>query len=267
VRRLVEPPVREVEADRAHELLPQRALRRGRERPLGRHGPRLARLLFQHPVDEIRQEPREAGEQFVDARGARAGLVLVEQRVVGREAARRAQRLRLFAREAQHLLERRQQHREVGGGPRRAPHRFARRARLRQRRHEVRGQRHGRGPGPAHLAQVRALPAVQARRFALGALQQLAHVRAGQQLVARHLEGRELLGARRDAAARHHHRHVPVQHALGLGEGAEPREAGFQLGVSGHVMGEVGNHSEPCSGMDLSGNPQQRNADSSPPSP
>jgi hypothetical protein len=82
-----------------------------------------------------------------------------------------------------------------------------------------------------HLGEVGALPGREASGLAFRVVQQGAGLGIGQDLVAHHAEGRELLGTRRAAAVGHDRRHVPMQHAGGLLQRSEAAEALFQLGI------------------------------------
>ena len=141
------------------------------------------------------------------------------------------------AHHGQHLAERRQQRLEVGVLLGLAPDHLAGRAGAGARLDQVGRQRAFVDPEPPHLAQVGGAPAIESLGPLLRPRQQLGHVGGRDHAVGDHAQGRELVGAVLAGARRHHGRAVPVQDRAGAIDGAQPREAAFELGI-----GIVGDH-------------------------
>ena len=108
VQALIEAALGEVEAERAHQPLAERLLR-GRRESVPASGSGSA-WWAQDALEEVRQESGQRLEQGVDLGGADAGLVAIEERIVGRPAECRGLGCGLLPDEAHDLLERRAQH-------------------------------------------------------------------------------------------------------------------------------------------------------------
>jgi hypothetical protein len=235
VQGYVEAAVLEVEADGGHEAAGQSLLPFARERPFQGQDRRQRALARQHGIQEAGQEIGEVREDGVDARRGAARLVLVEQRVVERAA----EAVRLggggLAGEIQHLGQGRLHGGEIGRRPRLAPDHLAALAGLGERLHQVALQRGGMQPAPLHLLQVRPGPGVETLGLGRGPIEEFVQGGIGQDLVADHAQGRQLLGACLGAAGRHHRRHVPGEHPLRLLKGMQALEFPGQFFVSGHL--------------------------------
>ena len=234
VQARVEPPALEIEAERPHQRFADRALRRHREGAGDRRRRAVARLALAGGADEVRQLGPQGIEHRVDAGAAQAGVVLVEERVVGREAERLALGAADLAGEAQHVLQVGLQDREVARGAGLAPGHLGGRGRLGLRFDEVARDRGSVGMGAAHLAQVRRLPGVERSRAGFGLGQEVGGGGSHQQLVRQAAQGGELLGAARRGARRHQGLGVPAEDAGGVPEGAEAGEEAFERGVGRH---------------------------------
>ena len=221
---LVEPAALEVEPGTGHELAGEHLLPVGREGARGPDRVRLGTLAGQDGVDQGRQLGCQLLEERDDDGIAQVWLVGVEQGVVGAEAERGPGQRTGLAGEADHLLELRGEHGEVGLRAGLAPGHLAGGGGTRQRLDQGRLQRVGMAVLAAHLAQVRLLPGVEVR-LVVGAGQVIAGLGMGEEVVGQALQGGQLLAAGGCGQLRHHHRRVPVQdgeRTLDVADAAEP---------------------------------------------
>jgi hypothetical protein len=217
MRALVQPAGREIEAERLHRGATEGALRGDGERPGRLDRRRLCRLLRDDAAHRVRQPLLQGVEQRVDPRARHAGLVLVDERVVGRDALVLGQPLRRLANQCQERLEVGGEAGPVVGRALRAPGVLAAHRGERAPLDERLGQGIGAAPLPAHLAQVRA--GAVGEPLALGALHRVAQRRLGAQAVDQRLELGQRRRARLVAGGRHQARAVPI------GDRAEVRQA------------------------------------------
>src|ERR1041384_2334534 len=83
MRALVEPPMSEIEADPFHERHRGAALSRDWERTQWRGRKRARGLARHYPIQQAGKKPGKLVDQAIDQRRRAAGLVLIEQRLVG----------------------------------------------------------------------------------------------------------------------------------------------------------------------------------------
>ena len=229
---LVEAAAVEREADRLHDLHRQRAACAALNLPtMGSTG----RCSWRASTSRISPGRRRASALNIASisRRGEPRAELIDQRVVRREIARLAEQLRLVAHQVNHFFEVRREVFELAGLARVQPLRFGLGRSLGQ----ARDQRHRRRDRevalPAHLAQVRDLPVLEAAGAGLRAIEQARDPRRGDQRVVLGLQRRELFAANVGAAARHHHRRVPPQDGHGTAEGMQAFPFLLELFVRG----------------------------------
>ncbi len=229
----VKTAVLEVEAERRHQSLAKRLLP-GR----GKVAPERQRLdlATEDALEKLRQELGERREQRVDLSGRDAGLVAVEERIVGRETECLALRRRLLAGEPHHLLERRAEQSEVGLLARLAPEHLGLRGGAHEGRDQLRGHRGGAPIAAAHLAQIGRLPCVQLAWSRLGLIEEIAGLGADQQLMDDLAQRRHLLGADRVAAPRHHDLMVPLQDSERAAQMRDARKPRLKRAIGRHGL-------------------------------
>ena len=230
----IQPAGLEIEAQDPHHLLAQPALAVQRERAHRVQG-RVLRLALTHRADQAGQPLPHLAEDLIHPRAGHAGLEVVHQRVVTRQAGALGQQRGPFACQRQHRAEVDQKARPVVGRALAAPGVFAARGGDLLALHQVLGQRGGAPPVAADLAQVGAL--FVAQRLLRGTLDLLAQRRVGAQAV----QQRRHLGHRRRAGlvalAGHVGGLVPAGDGLQVAQAVQPGVGGRQGVVGGCVHG------------------------------
>ena len=229
----IEASAREIEPHGAHQLQADLPLGRHRKRTRQRQGRGVSRLPLARRDDEIRQDGAQRREDRIDARPPHAGVVSVQQRVVGRKAERSPLGLADAASQPQHLFEIGTQPRKIRIAPCLAPDHLAARRRFRGRLDEIARHRRRVGIGPAHLAQVGPLPFAEVA-LRLRRVEPLGVARVGEDLVGEHAQHGQLLAAGIGGAVRHLGLRVPAEDTARILQRAEPGEGGGERRVSLH---------------------------------
>ena len=236
MHRLVHPPPAHVVSEGLRDLARQLHLCRLVEMPLERGGRRLA----QHLVAQ-RDEPRaQRAEHVRQGLCGRAGLVIVQKRIV--DIAALGQRRPLFALERQHLAQRRRECREIVARPRLGPDALGDRGHPRQFRGKLAGHLHRAAVAAPDVPQV-GLPHRVERRIVDGG-QPVAHPGIGAARMQHAFHRRHLVGALPRGAARHHGFLVPGQPpghlAQRLGLALERHQVGICIAHAGVPLRDWG---------------------------
>ncbi len=166
--------------------------------------------MFQRRCDQVGQFAGKFSENRVDIRLPGAGVILVQQRVIGGKAKGFGLGRRDLARQGQDGFQFRQQPREITVLARGAPGHFTARRRAGRRFHQIGGHGGGMGVLAAHFMQVGARHRIFWR---LGARQHFGHVRRGHEFVRQDGEGGDAFGPAVAGARGHHGVLVPAQNA------------------------------------------------------
>ena len=199
-----EQPALEVEADLGHQRLSERLLAFDAE--CVRDGQRFI-LAIEGVADEPRQHVAQLREQGIDLGLCKAGLVAVEQGIVGIAAQRVGEGLGLFPREREHGFERTGHGCPIVRRTRWSPHLLAGGRRRGQCDNQIAGQGARLLPVTPDQFHVDGLPVVEI----LGecGLSQIAGLVGPHHVVHQAGQGRQRLGPDRPAAGRHHGRLIP----------------------------------------------------------
>ena len=245
----VESAMREVEAQVAHDPFGEPVLGVRRKRARQNRHFTLRPLLVDDRRREPGQEGRQLREQPVDLGRRAAGLVFVEQRVVGGDAEGLRLRLCDLAGEPEHLAQGREHARKVVAVASSAPVHLAGRDGPRVAHDEVARQRHRVAALALHLAQVRELPCVGAvaGRLSARAGEPVADLLRHQEFMRDLAQRRHLLAAHGSTPRRHDRRHVPLQDADRLADEGDPAEAGLERRTGRRADATVGTRTgAPC---------------------
>ena len=184
-------------------------------------------------VTSAGQPLRQRREDRLDVARQQSRRELVRERVPGIERETLSEELRLAAHQLDRLLELRREHVEVVRLARLAPARLGAREGLGHARDQRLRRRDRVVVEPAHLAQVRRLPAGERLGVRIGAVEQPRDARRHEQRVGLDLERRELVAADVRARPRHGDGGVPAQDREHAPEGVQPPEFLLELLIRG----------------------------------
>ncbi len=206
----VETAAIKVEAQRPHHRFAELTLR-GHGKG-ARDGGRRAGLILKRAslLDQTREFAAEPVEERIDLRPTKAGIILVEQGIVGGDPERGALAAADLPLQPKHFFQVGQQQREIAGRPRLPPHHLGPRRRRGTRQHEVERYGGGMGVGAAHLTQVGRLPGIKRVLPPFGVVQRFGGAGRYEQIVGDAAQRRQLIRAALGGAMRHERLGVPA---------------------------------------------------------